>query len=152
MNFLLNRGGAGKSLSRAQTAAEMSKLMIRHIELLRTYDALIESIGNDASIENLKALQQDNRADISKLSEIILSSGGVPPREGMLLAGDGADALIKSVNNAERELRSDIEEQLEQKHHLRTLAIMETLLANTQLRIGLGSCGLGRPGAVLLAV
>ena len=136
MNFLLNKGGAGKSITRAQTAAEMSTLMIRHIELLRTYDMLIKSLGEGGAADRLRELQKDNRADIARLSEIILSSGGVPPREGLLLRGDGPTGLIKSVNSAERELRHDIEEQLEQKHHLRTVAVMEGLLANTERRIG----------------
>ena len=42
MNFFLNRGGAGKSLTRAETIAEMSALMIRHIELLRT-DLIVDA-------------------------------------------------------------------------------------------------------------
>ena len=137
MNFLLNRGGAGKSLTRGQTVAEMSKLMIRHIELLRTYDTLIESIGDGSTADELKTIQKENRADIAKLAEIILSSGGVPPREGGLLAGQEPQTLIRSVNDAERELRSDIEQQLEHKHHMRTLAVMEMLLENTERRLGL---------------
>jgi len=136
MNFLLNKGGAGKSLSRARTAAEMSTLLIRHIELLRTYDMLIQSLGEGDAADRLREQQKDNRADIARLSEIILSAGGVPPREGLLLGGNDQSGLIKSVNSAERELRRDIEEQLEQKHQLRTVAMMEGLLANTERRIG----------------
>lgn len=136
-NFFLNRGGAGKSLTRAKTAAEMSKLMIRHIELLRTYDALIDTLDDPGSSEELEVVQKENRADISKLSETILSAGGVPPRDGDCLGGTAMPDLIKSLNVAERELRSGLEVQLESKHQLRTVAIVENLLANTEKRIGL---------------
>lgn len=140
MNFLLNKGGAGKSLTRSKTAVEASRLLTSHIQLLRTYGNLTAAMGAENasvdSVDSVKALQKEHRDDIAKISEIILSSGGVPPREADSFEGDDIESLLRAVDDGERSLRRSLEEQLTQKHHLRTIAIMETLLVNTERRIG----------------
>ncbi len=137
MNFLLNKGGAGKSMSRARTAAEASKLMTCHIELLQTYDALADATGSESdTAELVSALQKELRDDIPKLSEIILSSGRVPPREASPLVGDDVESLLHAIDDGERSLRRDLEDQILLKHHLRSIAVFKNLLANTEHRIG----------------
>ena len=137
MNFLLNKGGAGKSLTRSDSVSEVSKLMRAQIGLLNTYEALIGVVESDTDLaRSLSALQKEHRDEIPKLSEIILSSGGEPPRESSPLAGDDVDSLIRAVNEGERSMRSDLEQQIKLKHHIRTIAVLKTLLANTERRIG----------------
>ena len=137
MNFLLNKGGAGKSLTRSQTVSEVTKLMSAQIALLETYEALLGVVDSDSDLaRSLSALQKQHRDEIPKLSEIILSSAGVPPRKSSLPAGDDVDSLIRAVNDGERAMRTDLEEQIKLKHHLRTIAVLNTLLANTEQRIG----------------
>lgn len=138
MNFLLNRGGAGKSLSRAETVAQASSLITRHIALLRSYDRLVEAMApDDESVEQIRKLQKQHRADIAKLCEIVLSANGTPPREAAPLEGSGIDSLLRSLTDGERSLREELEAQLAKKHHMRTIAVLETLLANTEERIGI---------------
>ena len=137
MNFLLNKVVAGKSLTRSQTATEASKLLTGHIELLQTYDALVRALGAESdATESVSALQRGHRDDICLLSEIILSSGGVPPRKASPPAGDDVDSLLRAANDGERSLRRNLEDQIKLKHHLRTIAVLKTLLANTERRIG----------------
>jgi hypothetical protein len=137
MNFLLNKGGAGKSLTRSQTASDVSKLMTGQIELLGAYGALIAAVGNDSDLaKSLGALEKELRDEIPKLSEIILSSGGVPPRKADQPTGDDVESFLRAVNDGERSMRSDLEEQLKLKHHIRTIAVLNTILANTERRIG----------------
>jgi bacterioferritin (cytochrome b1) len=137
MNFLLNKGGAGKSLTRSSTVSEVSKLMSAQIALLGSYEALLGVVDSDSDLAaSLSALQKQHRDEIPKLSEIILSSGGIPPRESSPPTGDDVDSLIRAVNDGERAMRTDLEEQIKLKHHLRTIAVLKTLLANTERRIG----------------
>jgi hypothetical protein len=137
MNFLLNRGGAGKSLNRSQSAAEMSNLMKSHIGLLRTYEALVALMGDDTdSISTLKSLQKQHRTEIAQLSEIVLSSAGIPPRDADRLSGDDVSELTRAIDRGERSLRGDLQLQLKQKHHRRTIAVLESHLENTEARIG----------------
>ena len=137
MNFLLNRGGAGKSLTRAETAEELSSLMTTQITLLRTYEALIALMDSgSSSAETLAALQKEHRNEIPKISEIILSAGGIPPRKADRLEGDGRESLIRAVCDGERGLRREIDTQLENKHHLRTIGILESLAETVEDRIG----------------
>jgi hypothetical protein len=137
MNFLLNRGGAGKSLTRSQSAEEVSKLMTSHIALARSYQRLLEAMGDDGpATDSIKALQKEHRDDLAKLSEIVLSAGGIPPRQAEPLNSESRASMINELAEAERALRDDLEAQLKLKHHLRTRAVLEHDLENTVRRIG----------------
>jgi hypothetical protein len=137
MNFLLNRGGAGKSLSRAETADEISKIMRSHIALISAYGSFAGLLDKPSEIDQVHQLQKEHRDDLAKLSEIVLSAGGVPPREASGSFGSDLDSLLRGVSEAERGLRDEIREQLKLKHHLRTVAVLEHDLANTERRVGL---------------
>lgn len=135
-NFLLNRGGAGKSMTRHETAAAMSNLVSPLIAIMRTYQHLSDFIEDEGLSARMDAMQNRTRTDISKLSEIILSTGGVTPREADAVAsGDDPDEIIRQLDTAERALRESIEESLKLKHHYRTIAVLETLVKNTEERI-----------------
>jgi len=137
-NFLLNRGGAGKSITRHETAGAMSELVRRLISITRTYNHLLEAVRNEESDQRLGAMQNRTRTDIGKLSEIILSTGGITPRYAdPVSTSDDPDQLIRALNEAERAFRDELEESLKLKHHYRTIAVLETLHKNTEDRIGL---------------
>jgi len=136
-NFLLNKGGAGKSITRHETAGAMSALVRRLISITRTYEHLLVA-RNAGSDQRLSAMQNRTRTDIGKLSEIILSTGGITPRYAdPVSTSDDPDQLIRALNEAERAFRDELEESLKLKHHYRTIAVLETLHKNTEDRIGL---------------
>lgn len=137
-NFLLNRGGAGKSITRQETAEAMNDLVRRLISIMRTYERLSVAIADvDAGLQ-IDAMQNRTRTDIAKLSEIILSTGGVTQREAdPVSSGEDPDQLIRALNEAERSFRDALEESLKLKHHYRTIAVLETLHKNTDGRIAL---------------
>ncbi|HUF08787.1 MAG TPA: hypothetical protein VMO47_05665 [Rhodothermales bacterium] len=137
-NFLLNKGGAGKSITRHETAGKMSELVRRLISITRTYERLLAALGNAGSDHRVGAMQNRTRTDIGKLSEIILSTGGITPRYAdPVSTSDDPDQLIRALNEAERAFRDELEESLKLKHHYRTIAVLETLHKNTEDRIRL---------------
>jgi hypothetical protein len=138
MSFLLNRGGAGKSLTRAETAAEISSLISRNIALLRSYDELAGHLASEGpEAASVQTLAKGHRVDIAKLSEIVLSNMGVPPREAEPVGGNDLGSLVRNLADGERSLREELENQLTKKHHRRTVAVLETQLANAEERIGI---------------
>jgi len=137
-NFLLNRGGAGKSITRNETAEAMGDLVRPLTSIVRTYERLAENVGDDQAAGKIAASQNRTRSDVAKLSEIILSTGGITPRDAEpLSSSDDPDTLIRALNAAERGFRDSLEESLKMKHHYRTIAVLETLHKNTEERIRL---------------
>jgi hypothetical protein len=137
-NFLLNRGGAGKSITRHETAAAMSDLVRPLISIMRGYENLAGLIDDAEAVAFIHASQNRTRSDIAKLSEIILSTGGITPRDVEPVgADDDPDQLIRALNEAERAFRDALESSLKLKHHYRTIAVLETLQKNTEDRIAL---------------
>ena len=109
-NFLLNRGGAGKSITRHETAAAMSDLIVPLIGIMRTYEHLRTLVRDEDLRERFEATQHRTRNDISKLSEIILSSTGVTPREAdSVSSSDDPDQVIRALDRAERDFRQALE-------------------------------------------
>ncbi len=137
-NFLLNRGGAGKSITRHETAEAMGDLVRPLTSIVRTYELLEGRTGDSGADEKIAASQSRTRSDIAKLSEIILSTGGVTPRQAEpFSSSDETDTLIRALNEAERAFRDSLESSLKMKHHYRTIAVLETLHKNTEERIRL---------------
>jgi len=137
-NFILNRGGAGKSITRHETAAAMSDLVVPLIGIMRTYEHLATLIHDEEAGTRIEVTQNRTRNDIAKLSEIILSTGGVTPRGADPVdSSENPDMTIRRLNEAEREFRQALENSLKLKHHYRTIAVLETLLKNTEERITL---------------
>jgi hypothetical protein len=137
-NFLLNRGGAGKSITRRETAETISDVVRPLIGIMRTYERLAETIEDEEAAGFIHASQKRTRTDISKLSEIILSTGGVTPRDiDPVAASDDPDQVIRALNEAERSFREVLENSLKLKHHYHTIAVLETLQKNTEDRIAL---------------
>lgn len=137
-NFLLNRGGAGKSITRQETGDAMGDLVLRLIGITRSYERLAVVIGDVEPGLKITAMQNRTRTDIGKLSEIVLSTGGVTPRDADPVSeSDDPDQLIRALNQAERDFRDALEESLKLKHHYRTIAVLETLQKNTEDRIAL---------------
>lgn len=114
----------------------MSDLVRHLIGIMRSYERLAVTIGDVEPGLKIAAMQNRTRTDIGKLSEIILSTGGVTPREAdPVSTSEDPDQLIRALNEAERNFRDALEESLKLRHHYQTIAVLETLVKNTEGRI-----------------
>ena len=140
LKALLNKGGAGKSLNRAETAARLGRLMRHHQSIMHAYDAAIRDTPSPEVAAGLELLNKTSRADIGKLSELILSNGHAPPSGSDFDPPDFGEAdddgaRGRRLLDLERAYVDMLEAELDEKHRLRTVATIENTLTNTRHRI-----------------
>lgn len=140
LKAILNKGGAGKSITRAETAERLSALMHHHHELMYAYDAVAAHAGPGQLAAGLEVLNKTSRADIGKLSEIVLSNGGTPPLgtnidpEAVEVKASDSDN-VQHLLDLERAYRDALKEESDVKHTFRAVATLENTLKNTENRI-----------------
>lgn len=138
--LLLNKGWAGKTLSRQETVERINPLIRRHHELNRSYDFAIGHLDDRAASEQLNTFQKTARADVGKLSETVLSAGGVSYNgtdlepEAFDLGSDDA-AILRELARIESEFADMLNDELELEHQIRTRAILGAVLLNTRTRL-----------------
>jgi hypothetical protein len=139
LKALLNKGGAGKSISREETSDRLSVLLRQYNEIMYSYDAAIKlTIDGEQSLR----LEESNRGirdDIAKLSELILSCGGSPPLGTDMEPGDaavGADwtQALSHLMELEASFLERLKAEKKTPHMLRTAATIETTIAGTRSR------------------
>ena len=142
-NFVLNKGWAGKSLSREATVERLNPLLRRHIELNHSYDYLMVQLDDDEASEQMGRFQKIARNDVGKVRETILSSGGVA-YSGIDLEPDDIalhgkrDQMLDQLVEQEQALLDHVKEEQSlngREHHMRTKAILENLHQNSQERL-----------------
>lgn len=129
--IFLNKGWAGKTISRAETVERLNPIIRIMNELMQNLNA-ISARGDRAEIDApLRILKMD----IGKMCEIIFSCGDVAysgtdldPKEFL-----GADALAVSDCEARLENALEIEHGIE--HQMHTRAILGNVDANQKSRI-----------------
>lgn len=138
-NFFLNRGGAGISIRREETVQRLNPLIERLIALNHCHNYIIQHTSDPATAERLEAFQKIARADVGKLAETVLSSGGVPyngtdmePSDFNL--GTDEDSMLREMTDRERAFLDAIEDEKDVRHHIRTQAILEKVRANSKAR------------------
>lgn len=137
---LLGHGWAGKTLSRAETVEHLNPLVRQHIELNHHYRAAIRSAGDERVVDVLERLQKTARADVGKLSETVLSSGGTPYNGTDLESEDfdlkgGTVEMLRSLNHVETEFHETIEEELDLEHQMRTRGVLSAVRSNSADRL-----------------
>ena len=142
-NFVLNKGWAGKSLSREETVERLNPLLRRHVELNYAYDYAIGQLGGDEASEQMGRFQKTARNDVGKVRETILSSGGVAysgvdlEPDAIVLHGE-RDQMLDQLVEQEQALLDHVREEQSLnglEHHMRTKAILENLHQNSQERL-----------------
>ena len=139
-NIFLKKGGAGFSIGREETAQRLNPLIEKLIVLNHCYDYVILHTSNPDTAERLEAFQKIARADVGKLSETILSNGGVPYNGIDLEAsnfnlGTGDAEMLRAVLDQERAFLDAIAAERKVRHHIRTQAILEKVHSNGQARL-----------------
>lgn len=137
---LLNRGWAGKTLSRSETVDRLNPLIRQHIELNHHYGAAIRHCDDERVVDVLERLQKTARADVGKLSETILSSGGTPyngtdlsPKD-FTLEGSLSD-LFEELHDLETAFNDALAEEIDLEHQMRTRGVLEAVKSNSQDRL-----------------
>lgn len=138
--LFLNKGWAGRTLSRQVTVERLNPLIRRHYELNHAYEHAIRTLDDRNAAGQLNVLQKIARADIGKLSETVLSAGGVSYNGTDLEPGDfdlGADGsvVLNELKRLESEFAERLEAELEEEHQIRTRAILRAVLGNSRARL-----------------
>ena len=156
---ILNKGGAGRYISRAHSVERLQPVAQRHLDLMYEYEGILGGMPDGLPKEKLEAMMPYLRTEVAKMSETILSLGGTPPsgvrrRPGGPQTGgpqtggrggvpdpeagrstaDRTDALIE----AERDFAGALRDEAEAVHHQeRTRAILNHNAEASDARIGL---------------
>ncbi len=138
LNFLLNKGGAGISFSREETAARLNPLMRRLVELMYTYDRLPVQGLDPETLALLEEQRKKLRTDISKFGETIYSAGG-HAFTGATMTSDaspaGAAPDVKYLMDGEEDFLHAVAGEMKQNHQVRTLATLKAVRRSSRERV-----------------
>jgi hypothetical protein len=139
-DLIFNKGGIGPSLSRRETIERLNPLIRQHMELNLYYNFVIDHITDPTVAASLSDLQKVARADVGKMMETVFSCGGVAfngvelePADYTLDGDD--DAMLFALRDHEESFSETIEADLELDHQIRTKAILNLVLTNSQKRL-----------------
>ena len=136
----LNKGWAGTTISRQETVERINPVIRAHSELNHLYDYAVNHVSTREAARELEVLQKTARADVGKLSETVLSAGGVSyngvdlePGDFALAGGEGK--LLDGLLEKEDQFQSLVSDELKENHQIRTRAILSVVQANSQKRL-----------------
>lgn len=139
-DLLLNKGWAGKTLSREETAARLNPVIRSHCALNHSHEYAARSLEDRDAAGKLSTLQRTARMDIGKLSEVVLSAGGVPfngtemePEDFNL--GKCDSDIVAALRNLESDFKKLLHAELGMEHQMCTRAILDVVLKNTHVRL-----------------
>ena len=137
---ILNRGGAGYSISRQETIDRLTPHVQRGLELSRAYARTLPRLDARDAVARLEALMPYLRTEIGKLYETIFSAGGTVPtgvgmRDERVPADDEGDPLT-TLTRLERGFGKALREEVDSVHHQeRTRAILRSVAAGSDGRL-----------------
>ena len=138
---VMNRGGAGRSMTRQESVDVLIPLVRQHQNLLHAYDAAIRHLGDRDLAAHLNEGMNRARTELAKLKETVFSLAGTPPNgtglDPDLRLGNTDAEIIHALDDAERAYRDALNDTLGMAHHqLRTTAILENNITGSEARLG----------------
>ena len=139
-DLIFQKGGIGKAMSRQETVERLNPLIEQHMALNHYHNYVIEHTGEADIAERLATLQKRARMDVGKIMESVFSAGGVAYNgvamdpEDFRLSEDDNEMLF-DLFDRERAFRETLEDELELDHQIRTQAILNNVLANSNERL-----------------
>ena len=126
---ILNKGGAGRYISREESVERLKPVAERHLDLLQTYEAALARMADGPAKERVEAMMPYLRTETAKISETILSLGGAPPtgagREALAVVEGSDRNRVQGLLDAERDFGGMLREEVDAVHHQeRTRAIL----------------------------
>lgn len=146
---ILNKGGAGRYISREHTVERLQPVAQRHLDLMYEYEGILGGMASGASKERLEAMMPYLRTEVAKMSETILSLGGTPPNGvrrtpggavGVAddMAGRSMADRVDALRDAETDFSGAIRDEVDSVHHQeRTRAILTHNAEASDARVGL---------------
>lgn len=135
----LNKGWAGRTINRAETIERFNPLIRMHHELNRAYNHAISRVSDPEVAGRFEAYQRIARADIGKLSESVLSAGGVAYNGVNLEARDSVsddeESIIRNLQDLEEEFQRRLNDEVGENHQIRSRAILSVVQANSSDRL-----------------
>jgi hypothetical protein len=139
-DLLLNKGWAGTTLSRSETVDRINPVLLSLTTLMHGYEAAKGALPDDAAASVDDALKL-LRGDLGKLSETVLSCGGVAysgvDQEPPAPAGGEASYVAGELVRREEAFRSVLEGERKVEHQIRTRAVLENVSRNSSDRLRL---------------
>ncbi len=133
------KGWAGITISRAETAERLNPIMREQVIVNRSYDAVIKSVDDKEASLALAALQKTSRMNAGKIAETIHSCGiaafngtELNPDDFHLGTGSAALEQLQELDASFLEL---LNAELSIEHQMRTRAILGVLRASTEERL-----------------
>lgn len=138
--LFLQKGWAGKTISRSETIDRFNPIIKKHIWLNRHYDAAIRDLGDTESVETFASMQRTARADVGKLSETVFSCGGVAYLGNDLdpdsiSAGNTSDKIFFTLLDLEQDLIDSLKDEESVEHQMRSRAILGVVRTHSSERL-----------------
>jgi hypothetical protein len=139
-DLIFQKGGIGRALNRTDSISRLNPVLRTHHELNYTYDAAIARLDGGEIAGRLSALQRYARADAGKISESVLSLGGVPEsgvdmEPNSFDAGSNHNEIIDRLIDLESRFIDDIDAESKVDHQMRTRAILSATRKNARERL-----------------
>ena len=125
---LLNKGGAGRYISREESAERLMPIAERHLDLLRRYSDELAATPDGPGKERIEAMMPYLRTEVAKVSETILSLGATPPsgaRHGAAAVAAAPATGLRALLDAEADFGDALRHEADEVHHQeRTRAVL----------------------------
>lgn len=141
LDTILNKGGAGTTISREETVERLNPLIAAHSRLLHAYNAVRGTFAHEALPAGLDAHLRTARMDVGKLAETVFSSGGVAYNGTELEPGSerfegGPATILRALAAREEAFLDEVRRELKDvDHHIRTRAILGNLETHSAERL-----------------
>ena len=128
---VLNKGGAGRYISREESVERLQPIVASQLHLLRAYDHASKRLADGSVRQRFEEVILPNiRTELNKLYETVFSLGGAAPTGSEMdwtaadLDGDD-ETLLKTLLERDREFGRQLSEEMDGVHHQeRTRAIL----------------------------
>ena len=140
---ILNKGGAGRYISREESVERLQPIVVRQLDLVYLYDAVVARLAEGPAKERLTSIMPNLRTELSKLYETLFSLGGTAPTgvERDALATDPGttdEERLHALIEAEAAFDTVLREEADDVHHQeRTRAILIHNADASASRLGL---------------
>lgn len=136
----LNKGWAGRTLSRQETVEQINPLLRRNHELNLRYEHAVRALDDREAAETINTFMKTARADVGKLSETVLSAGqpaytGVDLEPTDFEFGDDDHSIVEELLEAEERFQQLLADEFELEHQMRTRAVLSVVRENSRVRL-----------------
>ncbi|MEM0961293.1 MAG: hypothetical protein AAGK21_01975 [Bacteroidota bacterium] len=118
---ILNKGGAGRYISREESVERLHPIAQLHLDLLYRYDGALAGLPVGEARDRIQAIMPYLRIEAAKVSETVLSLGGTPPqgveRDPASAASGTEKELLQGLLDAEKTFGAALREETDVVHH-----------------------------------